>query len=399
MSPVKILDADACVNALIDEDTRGWNSGLIDRVFMEHEAAVIKSIPIIPGRGEDTLIWSSSPNGKFSVKSAYFIGFNEDLVLNKSRGESSNTTLEDSLWKNLWRLQLAPKIKVFGWKICKNILPVKTNLRRRGLEIEVLCPICHREAETMAHCFNGCKVAKNFWSSEALAVEVYGKDGVELLREALIEGKLHIATSILLGLWILWLNRNSSWAEGRHKEVQDLVESYSPRAVKTRGKWSRPAIGSFKVNFDGSLLKAQRSAGVGVIIRDDQGIVPAALASKEQDLEDLAHVEALAAFKAVSFALEMGFRSFCLEGDSLGLINALNDASEDLSPIGHIVEATKAMLSSIPNLHVGHVKREGNKAVHGLAVSAHSLENFRVWVEDSPTCISSVIAVDRQPSV
>ena len=43
----------------------------------------------------------------------------------------------------------------------------------------------------------------------------------------------------------------------------------------------------------------------------------------------------MAAVKALTFANEMGFMNIILAGDALGVINRINEASTDLSPIRH----------------------------------------------------------------
>jgi hypothetical protein len=52
-SPVRILDLDANVSTLIDEETRWWNIPLAYELFRREEAAPVCSNPIYPGRQED----------------------------------------------------------------------------------------------------------------------------------------------------------------------------------------------------------------------------------------------------------------------------------------------------------------------------------------------------------
>lgn len=68
--------------------------------------------------------------------------------------------------------------------------------------------------------------------------------------------------------------------------------------------------GWYKINFDGAIFSDLKHSGVGVL---------AVLSSKEQELSDFVCVEALAAYRAVSFVVDMGFGNFCLES-LLGLL-------------------------------------------------------------------------------
>ena len=70
-------------------------------------------------------------------------------------------------------------------------------------------------------------------------------------------------------------------------------------------------------------------------------------------------VEALAAVRAISFALEIGCLSFILEGDLEHVINTLNSNEDSLSPFGHILDSAKALTES-SCISFFHVCRLGN---------------------------------------
>lgn len=299
---------------------------------------------------------------------------------------------------------------MFGWRVCRNLLPTRCNLNHRGLKIDVACPVCHCAAETMLHCFRDCKVAEKVWKKGRCRLEVAGAEALLSFRDELLAGNLNSASALLFGMWCLWYNRNQVSAGKSSRSATDIINSVAllreewkqteqdSRKLARRlvVNWSPPRSNTFKVNFDGALIKAQKEAGVGVVVRDGSGFVLAALAAKEQELVDPLFVEALAAFRAVSFAFDMGFRDFWLEGDSQAIIKALSSSETNFSPIGHIIEATKSMLASVSNLKISHVRREGNKAAHGLAAYALSLSDQRIWLEAIPYCISAVVAADMQ---
>ena len=105
-------------------------------------------------------------------------------------------------------------------------------------------------------------------------------------------------------------------------------------------------------------------------------------------------VEALAALKAVSFALELGFRSAILEGDSLGLIKALKSTECSLSPTGLLVDDVKRVANSFERLLYSHVKRNDNRVIHSLAKNELCIPDFQVWMEDVPSHIVSILDLD-----
>ena len=60
-------------------------------------------------------------------------------------------------------------------------------------------------------------------------------------------------------------------------------------------RWKLPDSGFFKVNFDGALFLDQRCAGLGVVVRDSDGLIIAALSQRGRLLGSVDVVEALAA--------------------------------------------------------------------------------------------------------
>ena len=71
-----------------------------------------------------------------------------------------------------------------------------------------------------------------------------------------------------------------------------------------------------KINFDGAIFQAKGEAGLGAIIRNDHGLVMAALTQVIPLPTSMEMVEVLAARRALSFAQELGFDHIILEGDS-----------------------------------------------------------------------------------
>ena len=69
------LALDAKVSSLIDEDTCWWNFKLVQDIFNREEADIICNIPVYPQRQHDKLIWASTKNGEFSMRSAYHLVF------------------------------------------------------------------------------------------------------------------------------------------------------------------------------------------------------------------------------------------------------------------------------------------------------------------------------------
>lgn len=110
-----------------------------------------------------------------------------------------------------------------------------------------------------------------------------------------------------------------------------------PRTAKAV-KWWPPQSGLLKVNFDGALFAEENIAGLGVIIRNDSGLVMAALSQQIPLLASVEMVEVLAARRALWFAKELGFQRLIVEGDSEAIINSINGDYMAWSEFRHILQ-------------------------------------------------------------
>jgi len=110
----------------------------------------------LPSRStEDVLAWHAEKTGLFTVRSAY------NLALKLKHGEtmqssSSSPEGERKLWSNIWGVDIPPKVKIFAWKLSKNILPTKHNKLKRKQEVEDIYDICGMEQETCFHAVVSC---------------------------------------------------------------------------------------------------------------------------------------------------------------------------------------------------------------------------------------------------
>ena len=121
------------------------------------------------------------------------------------------------------------------------------------------------------------------------------------------------------------------------KRANHVGPTQSVTNTTQQTRWSPPPPPNYlKVNFDGATFKDIGRVGLGVVIRDNHGQVIASLSEQVNLLFSSNMVEAQATARAMSFALEIGYSSFILEGDSESVIKTLNSKGESFSPFGHI---------------------------------------------------------------
>ena len=87
-------------------------------------------------------------------------------------------------------------------------------------------------------------------------------------------------------------------------------------------------------------------------------------------------IEALAAIRALEFALELGIAHVVLEGDSKVILDALAEEDVSLSSHGLLIADAKSLSHDFFQLRYSHIKKEGNKVTHNLARHAITVLNF-----------------------
>ena len=151
------------MDSLIDHDLMCWNTDLLEQVLLPRDMEIIKQIPLSKRKSSDRLIWIGTSNGKFTVRSAYYLLLHEqDRVLEStSRGMGAS----QHLWSAIWSAKVQPKIRVFMWRACLDILPTRTKLFDRGILSFFTCQWCEDDPETTSHVLWKCDFAQKICSA------------------------------------------------------------------------------------------------------------------------------------------------------------------------------------------------------------------------------------------
>ena len=167
-------------------------------------------------------------------------------------------------------------------------------------------------------------------------------------------------------------------AKERKAEFQNLHLVTRTIQHRNHTRWKPPESDVYKVNYDGATFADQGRAGIGVVVRNSEGAVMAALSQRLPLPTTVAQVEALAARKAVEFALEIGFSRVTIEGDSDTIYRELRSIDSSLALHGHVIQDTKCLASSFVSHSFSHVRRQGNNVAHALARWAINTPNLTV---------------------
>ncbi|XP_060963696.1 uncharacterized protein LOC133033111 [Cannabis sativa] len=181
-------------------------------------------------------------------------------LIKQSVNGSWNSSMEDYVWKMLWKIKAPPKL----WG-------------RVNFHVLVQCPFAHscwlRSALGVDH-----STVNNFfdWFMEVLAVGNMG-----LVKEAVMVG------------WAIWKAQNDMLWNGRSCSAADVIwlahttlrqwttaqsnrlgsVSQAANRTDTRDYWSKPAASQLKINVDGVVFEDINEIGTGFVAHDCDGHV------------------------------------------------------------------------------------------------------------------------------
>ncbi|XP_050290016.1 uncharacterized protein LOC126728194 [Quercus robur] len=401
------------VAKLLDSEKGEWRTEVIDTVFLPHEADIIKSIPISARLPPDKLIWSETPNGLFTVRSAYKMAVN--LLLSPNKGASSDASKLRSFWRRIWSIPVPYKIRHFMWHACRNALSKKDNLMRRKIVQDEVCEGCKEASESVFHVLWECRKAKKARECSKMVFPAPGGSSLSFLDvmwKLLMQedvGEEHVA-QVATTAWALWHNRNEvrcggasktgrqifSWASEYLREYRAAILHDRPvvPAPQQSVRWTPPRDGLFKINVDGAVFLKQKAVGVGVVIRDSEGRLEAALSKKIPLPLGAVEVEAKAVEVGLLFAKDVGVRDVVLEGDSTVVYNALCNYSRAPSSIAVVTQGIQDISKEFRSIEYSHVRRQGNMPAHILAKNASSINDYVAWIEEDPCCIMQALIHD-----
>ena len=118
------------------------------------------------------------------------------------------------------------------------------------------------------------------------------------------------------------------------------------------------------------MLTDEDRAGIGVIIRDSQGMVMASMSHNITLPISVVELKTLAVAKALEFSIDLRFVSAILEGDSKIVMKSLMDV--------------KTYVEQFQYISFSYVGSDGNSVIHNLTKHAWYITGFFffVWMED-----------------
>ncbi|GMY33813.1 putative ribonuclease h protein [Fagus crenata] len=269
------------------------------------------------------------------------------------------------------------------------------------------------KAESIAHALWECPVANDVWLSSKLRVQKvpkYQGDFITLVLSLFDKVGEMDCELVPMIMWYIWFNRNRAAHENKMwdpKLVVAKAESHLEEFIKvssrveegklrngsesSRPRWKAPVAGMVKINWDVIERVEVGSSSRGIIIRDSEDQLLAAVSSAGSKGGDHFARRLLCLTRALIFAGEIGFFDVEIDIEDARLFHALSSKSLDNSRWGHLIERVRLCLQSCARWKLVKIPKFCNSAAKFLARMVKSSPCFDVWLEDYPLFLRDVI--------
>lgn len=186
--------------------------------------------------------------------------------------------------------------------------------------------------------------------------------------------------------WFLWKARNKALFEGQGCDCIKIVEkAYAicsefkeafavPNRVSSGSSnstptpmWHGPPASVIKLNVDGAVDRRSGIVGVGFVARNHLGQILGTSSIPFPGLLSPRVAEALGFCEALVLAANNGLAEIIIEGDSIQIVQALNQAGKSYSDCSSILSDCLELLPLFSSCAFEYVNRSFNRVAHSLA--------------------------------
>jgi len=399
--------ADLFVADLIDLEAGCWREDLVRQIFFPLDAEVILNIPLCTTWPDDNLIWHYSADGEYSVRSAYH------LLRDKMRlgTPSSSGGLGKDLWRKIWKLNVPPRVKVFGWRLGIGAIPTKGNIARRIPGYDMRCGVCGHVEDHEVHALFECQLAGDIWRESSFDSSLWDI-GLRSAMDVLVHASDKLDTErfgeFVAVMWAIWSERHrlifgqqASWDTrfSASRAIQlvrlfrEFQEKDSPSSSPSNEYWKPPQSGCFKLNFDAGRTNEDWH-GWGFLVRNHEGEVVLAGVQQNKGFVSPEEEEARACLYALRTAIAHGYRRLMIEGDCQSLLRKLQLRLVPNNFLGFILSDILSLSEQLDFCVWKFVKRGCNEVAHAIAHLLPITSGERLWVTEGPDVVYDLAAKD-----
>jgi hypothetical protein len=136
-------------------------------------------------------------------------------------------------------------------------------------------------------------------------------------------------------------------------------------------RWKAPAQGRMKCNIDAAFSDLRNRTGISICLRDEGGVFVLAKTISFYGVYSVDIGETLGLYHALQWVSDMQLNNIDFEVDYKSPRDAIYSGREDISELGDIITASRALLSSkFNNSRVEFARRQANVVAYTLAGEA-----------------------------
>ncbi|XP_019094473.1 PREDICTED: uncharacterized protein LOC109129898 [Camelina sativa] len=392
----------------------GWDIPRLSQLLPLNVLQRLYSVVISGVAGfQDALSWQGTPNGEFTVRSAYSLLTRSD----EARPSMAN------FFACVWGVVAPERVRVFLWQVSHQVIMTNVERVRRHMGDSVVCKVCSGAEESILHVLRDCPAISGIWRRlvpQRKQPEFFDQSLLPWLfrnlRVGLNSRNGHWSTLFSMTVWWAWKWRCSDvFGERRTcrdmlKFVKDMAEEVHRAhslSVNTTGgrvgveqlvKWVCPNVGWVKLTTDGASRGNPGLAAAGGAIRDREGAWLGGFAINigvcTAPLAELWGV-----YYGLHLAWGRGFRRVELEVDSLLVVGLLKSGISSAHPLSFLVRLCQSFVSRDWLVRINHVYREANRLADGLANYAFSLQLGFHSFNSCPDVVCEILREDAVGTV
>ncbi|GAU20573.1 hypothetical protein TSUD_33200 [Trifolium subterraneum] len=366
---------------------------------------------------KDLVSWQGTRDGNYTVRSGYHAQIEWESS-SSQQAQTRNNSIDSLNWQKLWKMEVPPKQIHILWRIIHKAIPVKTNLIKKGILCDSLCPNCNKQPETIDHIFFYCDWVRLVWFSSPLTITTSNvpslsfSDWIFYMLQKATKDSMQILSTITYNIWQA---RNKKVFNKKDTPVAEVVErvmkilsEYHTHLIDARPQhnplkpsddcndksWSPPPLTYLKLNVDAHLSGDGRW-GFGLVLRREYGRCVRAATRVCDGSKDVAMAETTGLREALQFLDQLQINNVIIKHDAACIVNAFWRKEFPRSGWGRLVQQCSRFCTQKENVSVNWVKRSGNQAAHSLARWA-MIEPNRYWTLNFPCCLENHIHKDME---
>ncbi|XP_042988680.1 uncharacterized protein LOC122316211 [Carya illinoinensis] len=212
-------------------------------------------------------------------------------------------------------------MKIFAWRVCQEKLPTYLNLNKKHVLEDATCVLFNQGMEDAAHALYFCSEVRNMWGDFCSQMDNMQSDLSfwDLENLARDRGSDSLLARFVAIMWGLWYRMNKRIYENISMHINVIVNNalslqqeyaqvqlfdVSNQKINKVVRWHPPPLDFLKLNIDGTTFPDHSVAGIGVVLRDHNGVVVVACSKVEKEVSSAEFIEAIVLLRGLQLCVQ-----------------------------------------------------------------------------------------------